>query len=376
MDTTDKRYANFNAFKEDLLQWKNAHQEEYAQFARQMNDGDGLQFVRFFYVANQQLPGLIKTWQTFYDDDTMDNLSQMTLYFKEKAIPQHIIEQFQRQKDEVFVVQPQSKWPFRLWSNEKLSKDPKEQIILSAPLVLSWLVFGRSFEAMADALTSIANDPSAGIFGRFTCSCTIKHVINASIKSGYRTHESWREYVELHESIRNGKISSWALKSINTDGNDKASSVQPAIIQEEEPKPRGRRASQEKSLIEYLKCDSAEGVIDVIRDFVISHNTSYGLALPYYALSELNLFTELINAKEYSIALSCEFSNIEGLKSESSCRQAIKWLKDEKQVERDGKMQMLPLIESDEYQRQLQTLKTKITEVINQESIEKQPCNE
>lgn len=39
MDTTDKRYANFNAFKEDLLQWKNAHQEEYAQFARQMNDG-------------------------------------------------------------------------------------------------------------------------------------------------------------------------------------------------------------------------------------------------------------------------------------------------------------------------------------------------
>ena len=376
MDTTDKRYANFNAFKEDLLQWKNAHQEEYAQFARQMNDGDGLQFVRFFYVANQQLPGLIKTWQTFYDDDTMDNLSQMTLYFKEKAIPQHIIEQFQRQKDEVFVVQPQSKWPFRLWSNEKLSKDPKEQIILSAPLVLSWLVFGRSFEAMADALTSIANDPSAGIFGRFTCSCTIKHVINASIKSGYRTHESWREYVELHESIRNGKIASWALKSIKTDDNEKPISVQPSIIQKEEAKPRGRRASQEKSLIEYLRCNNAEVVIDVIRDFVIAHNTAYGLALPYYVLCELNMFCELINAKEYSIGLVREFGDIEGLKSESSCRQAIKWLKDEKQVERHGKMQMLPLIESDEYQRQLQTLKTKITEVINQEFIEKQPCIE
>lgn len=373
MDTTDKRYANFNAFKEDLLQWKNAHQEEYAQFALQMNDEDGFQFVRFFYAANQQLPDLMKTWQTFYDDDTVDNLSQMTLYFKEKAIPQHIIEQFQRQKDEVSVIQPQTKWPFRLWSNEKLSKKTKEQIMLSAPLVLSWLVFGRSFEAMADALTSIANNPSAGAFGRFACSCTIKHVINASIKSGYRTHESWREYVELHESIRNGKIASWALKSIKADDNDKATSVQPSIIQEEEAKPRGRRAAQEKSLIEYLKCDNAEGVIDVIRDFVTTHNTSYGLALPYYALSELNLFVELINAKEYSIGLAREFSDIEGLKSESSCRQAIKWLKDEKQVERDGKMQMLPLIESDEYQHQLQTLKTKITEVINQESIEKQP---
>ena len=241
--------------------------------------------------------------------------------------------------------------------------------MLSAPLVLSWLIFGRSFETMADALTSIANDPSAGIFGRFTCSCTIKHIINASIKSGYRTHESWREYVELHESIRNGRIASWALKSIKTNDNDKASSVQPSIIQEEEVKARGRRAAQEKSLIEYLKCDNTEGVIDVIRDFVTTHNTSYGLALPYYALSELNLFRELVNAKEYSTGLAREFSDIEGLKSESSCRQAIKWLKDEKQVERDDKMQILPLIESDEYQRQLQTLKTKITEVINQESI-------
>ena len=366
MDTTDKRYANFNAFKEDLLQWKNAHQEEYAQFARQMNDGDGFQFVRFFYAANQQLPGLMKTWQTFYDDDTVDKLSQMSLYFKEKAIPQHIIAQFQRQRDEVPVVQPKTKWPFRLWKNQQSIEKPKEQIMLSAPLVLSWLVFGRSFETMADALTSIANDPSAGTLGRLVCSYTIKHVIEASIKSGYRTHESWREYVELHESIRNGKISSWALKSINTDGNDKATSVQPAIIQEEEPKPRGRRASQEKSLIEYLKCNNAEGVIDVIRDFVITHNTAYGLALPYYALCELNLFRELINAKEYSIGLVREFGDIEGLKSESSCRQAIKWLKDEKHVERDGKKQMLPLIESDEYQRQLQTLKNKISAVTNQ----------
>ena len=363
MDTTDKRYANFNAFKEDLLQWKNAHQEEYAQFARQMNDEDGFQFVRFFYAANQQLPGLIKTWQTFYDDDTMDNLSQMTLYFKEKAIPQHIIEQFQRQKDETPVVQPKPQGIFSQWFNQQSSASPKEQIMLSAPLVLSWLVFGRSFETMADALTSIANDPSAGIFGRFICSCTIKHVINASIKSGYRTHESWREYVELHESIRNGKIASWALKYIKANENDKASSVQPAIIQEEEAKPRGRRASQEKSLIEYLKCNNAEGVIDVIRDFVIAHNTAYGLALPYYALSELNLFCELINAKEYSIGLVREFGDIEGLKSESSCRQAIKWLKDEKHVERDGKKQMLPLIESDEYQRQLQSLKSKISAV-------------
>lgn len=366
MNTTDKRYASFNAFKEDLLQWKNSHQEEYAQFASQMNDGDGFQFVRFFSAANQQLPGLIKTWRTFYDDDTVDNLSQMSLYFKEKAIPQQIIAQFQRQKDETPVVHRKTKWSFSLWIKQLFFGKPKEQIMLSAPLVLCWLLFGRSFETMADALTSIANDPSAGTWGRLTCSYTIKHVIEASIKSGYRTCESWREYIELNESLRNGSISAWALKSIQADGNEMSTSVQPVIIQEE-VKPRGRRVAQEKSLIEYLKCDNAKDVIDVIKNFVITHNTSYGLALPYYALSELNLFIELINAKEYSIGLVREFGDIEGLKSESSCRQAIKWLKDEKHVERDGKKQMLPLIESDEYQRQLQTLKSKISAVINQE---------
>lgn len=128
MDTTDNIYANFNAFKEDLLQWKNAHQEEYAQFARQMNDEGGFQFVRIFYAANQQLPDLMKTWQIFYDDDTVDNLSQMTLYFKEKAIPQHIIEQFQRQKDEPPIVQPKPQGIFSQWFNQQSSAKNKEQI--------------------------------------------------------------------------------------------------------------------------------------------------------------------------------------------------------------------------------------------------------
>ena len=366
METADKKYANFNAFKEDLLQWKKSHQEEYALFARQMNEGDEYQFIRFFSAVQQQMPDLIKVWQISYDDDTIDNFSNMSLYISEKAIPQQIVSQYQRQKEDNHIVHPKTQCSFRLWMKQLFFGKPKEHIMLSAPLVLCWLVFGRSFETMVDMLSSNANNPVASKLERLTCSTTIKQIIETSIKSGYRTRESWREYVELHESIRNGKISSWALKSIKTDGNDKATSVQSVIIQEEEVKPRGRRASQEKSLIEYLKCNNAEGVIDVIRDFVITHNTAYGLALPYYALCELNLFCELINAKEYSIGLVREFGDIEGLKSESSCRQAIKWLKDEKQVERDGKKQMLPLIESDEYQRLLQTLKSKISAVINQ----------
>ena len=77
MDTADKRYANFNAFKEDLLQWKNSHQEEYAQFARQMNEGDESQFICIFSAVQQQLPQMLKVWKTCYDDDTLDKFSHM-----------------------------------------------------------------------------------------------------------------------------------------------------------------------------------------------------------------------------------------------------------------------------------------------------------
>ena len=369
MGTTDKKYANFNAFKEDLLQWKNSHQEEYALFARQMNEGDECQFIRFFSAVQQQMPDLIKAWQISYDDDTIDNFSNMSIYISEKAIPQQIVSQYQRQKEDNHIVHPKTKCSFRLLVEQLFFGKPKEHIMLSAPLVLCWLVFGRSFETMVDMLSSNANNPVASKLDRLTCSTTIKQIIETSIKSGYRTRESWREYVEQNESLRSGNISAWALKSILSNDNDKTATVQPETIQEE-VKPRGRRAAQDKHLIEYLKCDNAEGVIGVIRDFIVTHNTSYGLALPYYALNELNLFIELINAKEYSIALTREFGDIEGLKSESSCRQAINWLKIEKHVERDGKKQMLPLIESDEYQRQLKTLKDKISAVINQDLTE------
>ena len=369
MDTADKRYANFNAFKEDLLQWKNSHQEEYAQFARQMNEGDESQFICIFSAVQQQLPQMLKVWKTCYDDDTLDKFSHMCLYFNEKSMPQHIVESYHKQKEnnQTEVLKPERS--FFHWLKQLFFKESKERVAISAPLILSWLIFGRSFETMVDMLSSHAYNPKASKIDRLTCSTTIKQIIKASIKSGYRTSETWKEYLLQSDALLHGHITEWALNTICNKDNPQQvqeQAEQPTTLIED-TKPRGRRASQEKSLIEYLNCNNAEGIIDVVRDFVITHNTSYGLALPYYALSELNLFCELINAKEYSIALACEFSDIEGLKSESSCRQAIKWLKDEKHVERDGKKQMLPLIESDEYHRLLQTLKNKISAVINQD---------
>lgn len=367
MDTTNKRYANFDAFKEELQRWKSEHQTEYAEFARQMNEGDENQFIRFFFAVQQQLPGLLKTWQTSYNDDTIDNLSQMSLYFSEKSVPQHIIGLYHQQKENIQTKETKDKSSFSQWVKRLFFKETKSQVTLSAPLVLCWLVFGRSFETMVDMLSMHANNPKASKIDKLTCSTTIKQIIKASIKSGYRTPQVWKEYLQQSDALHNGNITEWALSTI-CDGEDAQRQQLQTTPQPEEIKLSGRRAAQEKNLIEFLNCDNAEGVIEVIRNFVITHNTSYGLALPYYALTDLHLLTEMHSAKEYSIALTREFSDISGLKSESSCRQAIKWLRDIRQVERDGRMQMLPLIESDENQHLLQMLKSQISEAIAQEA--------
>jgi hypothetical protein len=52
----------------------------------------------------------------------------------------------------------------------------------------------------------------------------------------------------------------------------------------------------------------------VIRRFVISNNSSNGLALPFLALEQLELFVRLITDKKYSVGLTKQFADIPNLK--------------------------------------------------------------
>ena len=95
-----------------------------------------------------------------------------------------------------------------------------------------------------------------------------------------------------------------------------------------------------------------------------ANNTGIGLELPYFALTQLNLFTRLIADKEYSVAIDRQYSDIENRKSESSCRQALGSLRKQQYVMIDGKQRSGTLIESDEIVTKLEKLKADITAVL------------
>ena len=86
-------------------------------------------------------------------------------------------------------------------------------------------------------------------------------------------------------------------------------------------------------------------------------------ALPFYVLKELGLVAGMHTAKEYSMGLTLQFTDLPSLKSESAIRQSVGFLRTAKHVIKDGKDQMAPLIESDENRELFQKLAQAISNI-------------
>ena len=125
----------------------------------------------------------------------------------------------------------------------------------------------------------------------------------------------------------------------------------------------GKKKIQERPLADYLKCGNKEAVIQCIRRFVSINTSAVHQALPFYVLKDLRLVAGMHAAKEYSVGMALQFSDLPSLKSESAIRQAVGFLKAARHVIKDGKDQMAPLIESDENRELYRTLAAEIREI-------------
>lgn len=132
----------------------------------------------------------------------------------------------------------------------------------------------------------------------------------------------------------------------------------------------GKKKIQERPLADYLKCGNREEVLQCIRRFVSINTSAVHQALPFYVLKELGLVTGMHAAKEYSVGVALQFSDLPSLKSESAIRQAVGFLKAAKHVIKDGRDQSALLIESDENRELYRTLAAEIKEITTDDEIE------
>lgn len=365
----DEHKLTYEQFKADILQWKNTHREEYCRFARLMTNGDERQYLAICRSIFKQLPKIKMEWELCWNDDSKDDFNDIDLLFKEESVPKQIVETFQKQRennnsnDSVLV---------SLWGRVKSFFSGKyRHITLSAPLVLSWLYYGKSFEAMVSMIDKQMKHPKVDNADRQSCSFVAKQIIDVSIKNGFRTKADWDRYFSMNDAIRKGNIGEWALQSVTDEmkaGNDNNACTtnleETNIDTTTAQRTAGKKKIQERPLAEYLDCENKEAVIQCIRNFVTVNTNAVHQALPFYVLKELRLVAGMHTAKEYSTGLALQFPDLLTLKSESAIRQAVGSLKTTRHVIKDGKDQSALLIESDENRELFQTLVGSIRNII------------
>lgn len=362
----DEHKPTYEQFKADILQWKNTHREEYSRFARLMTNGDERQYLAIYRTIFKQLPKIKTEWELCWNDDSRDDFNGIDLLFKEESVPKQIVETFQKQRESN---NSNDSAPASLWGRVKSFFSSKSRhITLSAPLVLSWLYYGKSFEAMVGMIDKQMKHPKADNADRQSCSFVAKRIIDVSIRNGFRTKADWDRYFSMNDAIRKGYIGEWALQSVTDEiesEDDTNVNVGKSDI-DAEPKVQrtaGKKKIQERSLAEYLACGNKEAVISCIRNFVTVNTTAVHQALPFYVLKELRLVAGMHTAKEYSIGLALQFPDLPTLKSESAIRQAVGFLKTARHVIKEGKDQPALLIESDENRELFRTLVKSIRDI-------------
>ncbi len=359
----------YEQFKADILQWKDAHREEYRRFAKMMADGNEMQYLAVCRAIFRQLPGIKKEWQMSWCDDSTDGFENISLHFKENAVPGQIVELYRKQREEETIP------PASFWGKVKsFFRGISRHVTLSAPLVLSWLYYGKSFEAMVDMVSRQAEHPKAGNAERMGCSIVVRRIIEVSIKNGFRTQEDWDRHFAMKGAIEKGSIGEWALQSVKdgmggndtgnnqTDTTDSGNGTAPQT-----QRTAGKKKIQERPLADYLKCGNKEAVIQCIRSFVSINTSAVHQALPFYVLKYLQLVAGMHAAKEYSVGMVLQFPDLPSLKSESAIRQAVGSLKTARHVIKDGKDRMAPLIESDENRELYRALVQEIKEIISKD---------
>ena len=368
----DEQKLTYEQFKEDILQWKNTHREEYNCFSRLMTNGDERQYLAICKAIFRQLPSIRREWELSWNDDSTDGLANINMQFAENAVPGQIVELYRKQREENNPL-PDNIPPVTLWGRIKSffsGKSSKPGVTLSAPLVLSWLYYGKSFEAMVSMIEKQMKNPKADNADRLGCSLVVKQIINVSIRNGFRTRADWDRYFTMNNAIEKGHVGEWALQTITADmETDEESrdtittrtedSVRGPVVQ----RVAGKKKIQERPLADYLDHENKEVVLHHIRDFISVNTSAIHQALPFYVLKELGLVAGMHTAKEYSMGMTLQFTDLPSLKSESAIRQSVGFLRTAKHVIKDGKDQMAPLIESDENRELFQKLAQAISNI-------------
>ena len=358
-----EKQEKFEAFKADILRWKNEHREEYNEFARIMTNCDETFYYQIFKAVSGQMRHIAREWELSWGDDGDETFDSIFILVSKENLPQKINEMFSEP-----VPNTEKKCRWMNIARRMIGMKPNMKVRLSAPLLLSWLFYGKSFESMMAMLEKQMSNPHIERIDRIKCSLASRSVIAVSIKGGYRTKEDWECYFAMEKANKDAATGEWALRDAvkDIDSGTEAAPLPEAATENVQHLTPGRKKSKACPLIDYLPADSGEAVISYIRSYVTTHQSAMLQALPYFVLKEMPLRLPLLNGVEYATAMTRQFPDVSELLSEHSLRQAVGKLAgtETQLLEKDNKKQLCRYIESDANQKILEQLRNDIGKII------------
>lgn len=358
-----EKTEKFEVFKAGILKWKSEHREEYNEFARIMTNCDETFYYQIFKAVSGQMRHIAREWELSWGDDGDETFDSIFILVSKENLPQKIDEMF---SEPVPDTEKKCKWMNIARRMIGMKKNMK--VRLSAPLLLSWLFYGKSFESMMAMLEKQMSNPHIERIDRIKCSLASRSVIAVSIKGGYRTKEDWESYFAMEKANKDGDTGEWALRDAvkDIDSGTEAAPLPEAATENVQHLTPGRKKSKACPLIDYLPADSGEAVISYIRSYVTTHQSAMLQALPYFVLKEMPLRLPLLNGVEYATAMTRQFPDVSELLSEHSLRQAAGKLAgtETQLLEKDNKKQLCRYIESDANQKILEQLRNDIGKII------------
>lgn len=303
--------ARFEQFKQEVLAWKEEHRDEYNRFSRMMAESDGMEFVMLYKSCTKLLPAFVKEWKSQWSGDGTIDFGRFDTKVQSSKLAKVWVDRFHYHKED-----------------------------MTANLVLSWMLFGRSYETMVTLLEGYANDEKNGRIIRTICAKAIKYIINSSIKSGYRTREQWDDFHSEQQMLKDKDATGWAMKDI--DKTMEANLVNEAIQEGQDEKPEeipdvsgDIPPSEDKQdeqvqeappmLADFLFCDNKERVLQAIHDYFRVNSQAKDMAYVNIAMLQMGISRKYHDEKTFYQALVNQYPDItfKALRSYRDARQKL-----------------------------------------------------
>jgi len=251
MAKTNERWEQF---KRQVLEWKNAHNDEYLDFAKKMDTASGAGFMEMALLMQKQMPELMTAWEKRWHDDSRDTMEELDgIVLKSDVL--------------------------KTWIGEVEGKNASD-IDNIDPLTLCWIIYGQMFETVIRQCEFILRSSKVGFIQKHVVlPMVIKKAIRTSIKNGYRTQRDWDLYFKLAKAYGEDATVAEAvwesMKDELTDDRERTI-LEEANLALQANIVAGQSAGRNKAkfypLSAYLTCDNKDEVLPIIKRHIEQKN--------------------------------------------------------------------------------------------------------